>query len=249
MNTELTIETTSLCNFRCTFCYNEDDQNDSLPNDKFYDLIDEIYDLGIRRIDLTPDSGEIFTDRNALQKIMYACSRMKYVEFMTNMSLCYPYIQNELSKLDNLKIIISDYSAKGLESFKKITNSSEDNYLNTVENVKYCKDNLLNAEFSKRIPYDNSDEKQSNSGWCGNMFRPSISGNGDVYACSFKPNGNNHDLLLGNIYNDNLKSILSSKKRNDLIKNELNSYCKACKDFSTSINPSLNDLKILKGLK
>src|SRR5437867_122504 len=60
----LFIETSSLCNLKCRFCAYEKKHSPkvSMTDEFFFDCVTQALDLGCRRFELTPCTGDIFMD-------------------------------------------------------------------------------------------------------------------------------------------------------------------------------------------
>src|SRR3954452_21838939 len=69
----LFIETSSLCNLKCRFCAYEKKHSPrvSMKDEFFVDCVTQALDLGYRRFELTPCTGDVFMDRHFLNKVTF----------------------------------------------------------------------------------------------------------------------------------------------------------------------------------
>ena len=265
----LRIELTTKCNFSCYFC---DSRlfKDHYTLDNYYNIIDQAADLDIKYLELTPSDGEIFTDKDIINKLKYAVVKIPQVMFYTNFGLCTPDIIDQLKNI-KLDIRISDYGCDDQEIFEYMTRTkSFDKYKN---NLKYADEVGLEYRLYKRLPdenifYDNTNQdiddkyKSKNmpikeiQGVCSYQYFPRIMANGDFVLCScsggiltLEP-----EMIIGNITNTSLKELLYNKKRKEFYINQKDNnytnYCLSCPMFSTTdIKPNINSLKRIINVK
>jgi len=230
----------------------------------FNSIIDEAADAGVEYLELTPSDGEIFTDKDILNKLRYATNRIKTVMFYTNFGLCTPKIIDELLTI-KLDIRISDYGCNDKDVFEFMTRTkSFETYQN---NLEYARKVGLDFRLYNRMPdeniyYDNSNENiddmykgknlpvQNTEGVCSYLYFPRIMANGDFVVCSCSGGILSLDekMIIGNIYEDQLKDLMSSYKRKEFYTNhsngDYNDFCKTCPMFSrTDIKPNIKVLR------
>ena len=160
----LNIETTSRCNLKCKFCaYDKRDLNvvphETMSNDFFIEVVNQAIDIGYKNIGLTPQTGDIFMDKDIFKKFEYL-DQNKILEgyyFYTN----FIPLNNDkiikifdLSKLQNFGISIYGHDKDSYQSFSGGTESSYNKLINNLNFFYECllKNNnkKLNIEISQR---------------------------------------------------------------------------------------------------
>lgn len=143
------IEFTNVCNLKCAFCGYQHFDGEFKINDfeDFKNKISEVSKQTKSNISFTPLTGDIFTDKNVIQKLKYVeeFSGIERYGLTTNFILCsHSEILELLSfkKLDQLKISIYGHDAL---SFKKITKSNS--YKKLISNLNFLKENLEKLKF------------------------------------------------------------------------------------------------------
>ena len=136
----LGIETSSLCNLECRFCAYVKKQSPkvSMKDEFFRNAIAQAIEMGYRRFDLTPCTGDVFMDRGIFNKLGHMESNPGVLSysFFTNFTI--PKAQDvkrlfDLGKLTHLAISIYGYDA---ETFVAITQSTEKVYRRLVYNLE-----------------------------------------------------------------------------------------------------------------
>lgn len=87
---ELHIELSSICNANCIFCaYQYDQRKRSVIDVKiFYKAVDEYWEMGGKKINLSPCVGEVFVDPKIIEKIKYIKQKgFQYISTYTNATL------------------------------------------------------------------------------------------------------------------------------------------------------------------
>lgn len=136
----LSIETSSLCNLECRFCADvkKSSAKVTMKDEFFRSCVGQAIDMGYRRFDLTPCTGDVFMDRGIFRKLEHLES-MAAVEgygFHTNFTIARARdIKRllDLCKLSGFLISIYGYDAK---TFVDITRSSEKVYRRLVYNIE-----------------------------------------------------------------------------------------------------------------
>jgi len=87
----LGIETSSLCNLDCRFCAYPKKQSPkvTMKDDFFRDCIAQALEMGYRRFDLTPCTGDVFMDRGVFNKLEHMESHPGVLSysFFTNFTI------------------------------------------------------------------------------------------------------------------------------------------------------------------
>lgn len=105
------IETALTCNSRCVFCAHHDEVMVGIMSRELFEkIIDECVEYGIKNINLGV-YGEIFTDKNIIEKIQYLRKYSMTYSTITNASLLSPQLTDRLFKLGGLTQI--NFSVNG----------------------------------------------------------------------------------------------------------------------------------------
>lgn len=135
----LYIETSSVCNLSCKFCAygKKDNTRQVMPNELFFDIVDQATQMGYDTFGLTPITGDIFMDKQIFDKLQFMeeHTKVKNYSFYTNFTILDENkIQRliELEKLNELSISIYGHDE---ESFINIADSTEKVYRRLVDNL------------------------------------------------------------------------------------------------------------------
>lgn len=148
----LSIETSSICNLNCHFCAYPKKLSPKvmMSNDLFRDCIKQALELGYETFDLTPCTGDVFTDRNILDKLAYLDENplVQGYSFHTNFTV--PRRQDIdrlvcLKKFTDLHISVYGHNP---ESFVAMTQGTEKLYERLVLNLEH----LLAATVNHPLP-------------------------------------------------------------------------------------------------
>lgn len=141
------IETSGACNLKCRFCAYEKKTTPkvSMPNDLFFDCVEQAVRLGYTRFDLTPSTGDVFMDKRVFDKFAYLDGHSKVEEysFFTNLTIPKTEMLVRLMPLRKLRQITVSVYGHDLKSFVAITKSTEQMYrrlLNNLETLLALKD-------------------------------------------------------------------------------------------------------------
>lgn len=136
----LNIETSSACNLKCRFCAYEKKQTAkiSVKDAVFADRIGQALNIGYRKFDLTPCTGDVFMDRHIFNKLEFLDEHPDVTgyRFFTNFTVPDPEDIERLvglKKLVNLAISVYGHDA---ETFVAITKSKEKIYRRLVANLE-----------------------------------------------------------------------------------------------------------------
>ena len=156
--TFLHIEASNICNLKCKFCAYRKAKNKKtiMRNDLFFNIINKATDFGFDYIGLTPVTGEVFVDKNFIEKLEFLENHQKIKKyfFFTNFTLVNQEIIDWLINAEKLnKLFISLYG-HDKETFLKITGSNETVYDKLISNLNYLlkrvKDIKFKLEFGLR---------------------------------------------------------------------------------------------------
>ncbi|MGQ0524256.1 MAG: radical SAM/SPASM domain-containing protein [Betaproteobacteria bacterium] len=134
------IETSGACNLKCCFCAYEKKAAPkvSMPNDLFFDCVEQAVGLGYTRFDLTPSTGDVFMDKRFFDKLAYldAHPRVEEYSFFTNLTIPKPEVLARLLPLRKLRQVTISVYGHDLQSFIAITKSTEQMYRRLLGNLE-----------------------------------------------------------------------------------------------------------------
>ena len=153
------------CNHKCVFCWDhppEDRANEKTQSrfggdmpglisfDQFKGIVDDLYDLGTRRVDLI-GRGEPLNNRSALDMVRYAKTRGMQLSLCTNGSRLLAPIADALisARLDILNVSLNAGSPENYPR-NHVTERPE-NYLKVKRNLRYLADRK--TAVGTRLPY------------------------------------------------------------------------------------------------
>lgn len=148
----LHIETSSICNLNCHFCAYPKKLSPKvvMSDDFFHDCIRQALELGYKTFDLTPCTGDVFTDRNILAKLAWLDENPQVQGYSFHTNFTVPR-QQDIDRLVRLKkftdLHISVYG-HNLESFIAMTQGSEKLYERLVCNLEH----LFASTMDRRLP-------------------------------------------------------------------------------------------------
>jgi sulfatase maturation enzyme AslB (radical SAM superfamily) len=147
------IETTNICNLQCKFCaYSKASTKKTvMSNEKFFEIVDNATKSGYDTFGLTPIVGEVFVDKNFIEKLNFLENhrKVKNYHFFTNFTLANKEIIDVLLNFKKLKELFISLYGHDKESFMKFTGANEKIYQNLIENLEY----LSNHPKIERINY------------------------------------------------------------------------------------------------
>lgn len=138
-------EIAGVCNLACRFCaYPKKEIGKSImPMEQYVDLLEQSLDLGYQDIGLTPMTGEIFMDKNIIDKmdVLEQHPRVRSFWFYTNFVLADEEKIDRLSRMTKLgpEFYISLYG-HDLETFMKVSNRPEKQYWRLIDNLNHLAD-------------------------------------------------------------------------------------------------------------
>lgn len=134
------IETSGACNLKCRFCAYEKKAAPkvSMPNELFFDCVEQAIELGHTRFDLTPSTGDVFMDKRVFDKFAYldAQPRVEQYAFFTNLTIPRPETLERLLQLKKLGQVTVSVYGHDVGSFVAITKSTEQMYRRLVKNLE-----------------------------------------------------------------------------------------------------------------
>ena len=134
------IETSGACNLKCRFCAYEKKAAPkvSMPNELFFDCVEQAVRLGYSRFDLTPSTGDVFMDKRFFDKLAYldAHPGVEEYAFFTNLTIPKRDTLARLLALDKLRQLTVSVYGHDLKSFIAITKSTENLYRRLVNNLE-----------------------------------------------------------------------------------------------------------------
>lgn len=119
------IETSSACNLKCRFCAytKKSTPTVGMSYDDFIAVVHQALDLGYRRFELTPCTGDVYMDRSFARKLAFLeqNDRVESYEFFTNLTIPKPETVAQLAALKKLKHLTVSVYGHDLPSFIAIT--------------------------------------------------------------------------------------------------------------------------------
>ena len=154
----INIESTSVCNLKCKFCaYDKRDLEQvplqSMEMNLFKNITRQCLDLGYKNFGLTPVTGDIFMDKNIIEKL-------DYLETLDNLNGYYFYTnfiatkENKILKLLDCKKLshlgLSIYGHDE-ESFIRFSKGSESSYRILIKNLNFLYNQLKKSNYDFKI--------------------------------------------------------------------------------------------------
>ena len=241
------IETTNLCNAKCSFCPNKDlnRKKGIMSSELFKKIINDCKDFQPKYI-LPILNGEPFLDPNIINRIKLINEEIPTARVMlfTNANLMTPQISDQLF---NLNIHMITFSINAVDS-KKYIQRMKLNYETTIENINYFikHNNVPNLKFSM-VAQDASENEISEfkklwgkdafvakyANYSGSMYNTqsinypckralreiNILYNGEVSLCCRDMEGK---MIFGDANKDHLLNIWNNKKMKELRSFHLN---------------------------
>ena len=151
----LYIETSSLCNLECVFCaYSKKDlAKIVMPNELFFNIIDQATEMGFDDFGLTPITGEIFMDKRFFEKLEYLETHPKVssYHFFTNFTVLDAAAILKLTALKKLSIFSISVYGHDQSSFVHITQRNDIAYRRLVDNLQTLHQILAQADLQIEI--------------------------------------------------------------------------------------------------
>jgi MoaA/NifB/PqqE/SkfB family radical SAM enzyme len=145
----LNIETSSRCNLECRFCAypKKHSPKVAMSNEMFFDCIEQAVEMGLTRYQMTPCTGDVFMDPKLLEKLEFLESHpgVEAYSFFTNLTIPSESQLERLLGLSKLTSVTISIYGHDLDSFRKITCSTEKVYRRLVRNLEQVLDRLDDA--------------------------------------------------------------------------------------------------------
>ena len=136
----LNIETSSLCNLDCVFCAygKKESPKLTMTNAFFEDTVRQAVGMGYVEYDLTPCTGDVFMDRHIFEKFDFldTAPGVQSYGFYTNFCVPRPKDIERLTRLKRLNGIGVSIYGHDLDTFLKISRSTEAVYHRLVRNLE-----------------------------------------------------------------------------------------------------------------
>jgi hypothetical protein len=151
----LSIETSSLCNLDCVFCAygKKESPKLTMSNELFASAIKQSLELGFNDYDLPPCTGDVFMDRHLFDKLTFLDETpgVKGYGFYTNFAVPRPKDIDRLVSLKKLSGIGISVYGHDLDTFLKISRTTEANYYRLVRNLEQILDIHKRQKFQMHI--------------------------------------------------------------------------------------------------
>lgn len=136
----LNIETSSLCNLKCRFCayVKKHSPKVSMKNEFFFDCVGQALEMGYRRFEMTPCTGDVFMDRHLFQKLDFLerHPEVKAYRFFTNFTIPRPSDVHRLAALKKLEHLTISVYGHDVDSFVALTQSTPMVYRRLIANLE-----------------------------------------------------------------------------------------------------------------
>ena len=134
------IETSSACNLKCRFCAytKKSTPTVGMSYDDFLDVVRQALEIGYRRFELTPCTGDLFMDRSLMRKLDFLEThpQVESYEFFTNLTIPKPETVRRLAALKKLKHMTVSVYGHDLASFVAITEGTPKLYERLKANLE-----------------------------------------------------------------------------------------------------------------
>jgi hypothetical protein len=259
----LAIEIINQCNFSCYFCaagYKKEPLQ-QITLEEIKNLSNDIKELDIRFVKLTPSRGEIFMHKSAYEilSVISNISTVEKIQFHTNFSLInFDKLYNSNIAIRKLEMNVSHYGSKGIEEFIFQTKKNEKEFKTVQQNIEESKKRNLKIYLDPRSRNDTKDYEyegkktlvNNNNGVCNNFWVPRIVANGDFIYCTCSPDSSNLDdrYIIGNFRKTNFKELYLHTKRltfyEQMKSDNMPEICKGCVSFTQEMyKPDVSTLK------
>ena len=134
------IETSSACNLKCKFCAytKKSTPTVSMEYDPFVHTVLQALELGYRRFELTPCTGDVFMDRTLMRKLQFLEQHplVENYEVFTNLTIPKPETVERLADLRKLKHLTVSVYGHDRESFIAIAGGTDKLYGRLLANLE-----------------------------------------------------------------------------------------------------------------
>ncbi len=136
----LNIEISGICNLKCKFCAysKKNSPKEVMSQELFEKTVNQAIALGYKRFELTPCTGDVFTDKNLFKKMLFLENSpgVEGYSFFTNLTLPDERMILDLKELKKLKGMAISVYGHDEESFITITKSNSRTYKRLLSNLK-----------------------------------------------------------------------------------------------------------------
>lgn len=153
--THLYIEPSSICNLKCRFCAY---QKASYPKkvmsqELFEDIVNKATAFGFSDFGLTPITGDIFTDKSIVEKLLFLESHqgVKSYSFYTNFILVDREKIDFLLGLGKIKQMSISLYGHDYDSFKSLTTGGEKQYQRLITNLSILSESYREGTFDLKV--------------------------------------------------------------------------------------------------
>jgi MoaA/NifB/PqqE/SkfB family radical SAM enzyme len=135
------IETSSVCNLDCRFCAYPKKQTPkvTMKQELFESCVGQAIEMGYRRVELTPCTGDVFMDRGLFRKLHFldAHPEIQDYSFHTNFTIPDRADIQQLMRMEKLKLLTISVYGCDSDSFKAITRSTDKVFQRLIDNLEY----------------------------------------------------------------------------------------------------------------
>ncbi len=136
----LYVETSSLCNLACAFCAypKKTSPKVTMSNDFFFDVIEQATRMGYERFGLTPITGDLFMDKQIMEKMAFLerHPKVKRFHFYTNFVLPEDDMIRRLAGFTKLSELGISLYGHDQQSFIAITKGNQSGYRRLLKNLQ-----------------------------------------------------------------------------------------------------------------
>jgi uncharacterized Fe-S cluster-containing radical SAM superfamily protein len=135
-----------------------------MPNELFFDIVDQATEMGYDTFGLTPITGDIFMDKRIFEKLDFLEQHPKVVSysFYTNFTVLDPDKARRLTDLEKLKELSISIYGHDEDSFVKIAESTPKVFRRLVDNLQALHEVLDSAKPDVQIGWRTYDSFRMN---------------------------------------------------------------------------------------
>jgi hypothetical protein len=121
-----------------------------MSNEMFFDIINRATEYGYDTFGLTPITGEVFVDRDFIEKLEFLENheKVKNYSFFTNFTLADKNIIDWLLKARKLNELYISLYGHNFEVFSKFTGGNKKIYMKLISNLNYLLEQSKNIKFN-----------------------------------------------------------------------------------------------------
>ncbi len=175
---QIYVEPTSICNLSCRFCGygRKKTPKTVMAHDRFCDYVNQATAIGYSEFNLTPLTGEVFTDRGLLDKLLFLEQhpQVSGYSFFSNFTLADDDIIARLFDLAKLKGLTVSLYGHDRDSFITITRSSEKVYRRLIANLLALEKRIPSRRFTLEVGWRSERGFERTASWQRSELRPII---------------------------------------------------------------------------